>query len=296
MKYNFNLWSLLAILSFLFGYTGNVIAQESAEIDQDKKAMVLRMGEFAWLDPAKPTEDRMAELKEVIKAKVAETATISKRFKVLDDEVAKDLNAYLQSEAFMNLSNEELHQITTDLMNDYSLTGEITKCKFTKRTTGAKGYTCLLTLKLTVFNSRDDANGEAVASRSFVSDFKNMIVRNTSDAALDDALQSMTQKMVDFFANNFSIYGTLLKYDGNEVIISCGKDQGIEKGNEFQVLSVIVAKGTKPQTTHVGKIKVKELLADGTSVCSISDGKDGIMERFRNASNTNWLQCKLILK
>lgn len=296
MKRHFNIWSILMVLIFLMVYAGNVMAQETVEADQDKKAMVLRMGEFAWLDPIKPSEDRMAELMELVKAKVGETATASKRFMVLDDEITKDVESYLQSEAFMSLNNDELHKVATDLMNDYSLRGEITKCKFTKRTTGAKGYTCLLTLKLTVANSRDGANGESVASRSFVSDFKKMIVRNTSEAALDDALQSMTQKMVDFFANNFSIYGTVLKYDGNEVVISCGKDQGIEKGNEFQVLNILLAKGSQPQTTHIGKIKVKELLPDGTSVCSISDGKDGIIERFKNTSSTNWLQCKLILK
>lgn len=291
---NIRQWGMIFLL--LLGTMGNLVAQETAETDQEKKAMVLRLGNFNWLDPMKPSEDKMLEHIEIIKAKVGETATTSKRFKVLDDEVAKDLNAYLQSEAFMNLSNDELHRLATDLMNDYSLVGDITKCKFTKRTSGAKGYTCILTLKLTVFNSRDNANGEAVASRSFVSNFKNMIVRNTPEAALDDALQSITEKMVDFFANNFSIYGTVLKYDGNEVIISCGKDQGIEKGNEFQVLNITVAKGTKPQTTHVGKVKVKELLPDGTSICSISDGKDVIVERFNSASNTNWLQCKLILK
>lgn len=293
MKWVSNIFAILITMTILWGYAENLSAQNPIP-DQHKKNMILRMGEFKWLDPVKPSEDKIIELTEIIKAKVAEAATTSKRFEVLDDVITEDVSRYVQNEAFMDLPVEKMREIVTGVMNDNLLVGEITKCKFTKRTTGANGYTCILTLKLTVANAYN--KGEIVSSRSFVSEFKKLVVKNTSEAALDDALQSLTEKMINYFSRNFAVYGTILKYDKDNVIISCGKEQGIVSGNSFQVINVNMSEKGKPQNTFVGKIKVKEILADGTSICSISEGEDAIKERFLNSSKNNWLQCKLILK
>ena len=86
-------------------------------------------------------------------------------------------------------------------------------------------------------------------------------VRNTAEAALDDALQSITDKLVDYFSHNFSVYGTLVSYDGSKAILSCGSPQGVVEGDEFQVLQVTMMDGGKVQKEHIGKLKVKELIA-----------------------------------
>lgn len=293
MKSVSTIFTTISLFLIFYGYANDAAAQVPAP-EQNKKAMILRIGEFKWLDPVKPSEDKITEFTEIIKAKVAEAATTSKRFEVLDDEITEDVNKYAQSEAFMDLPAEKLREIITGAMNDHLLVGDITKCKFTKRTTGAKGYTCVLTLKLTVANAYN--KGEIVSSRSFVSNFKDLIVKNTAEAALDDALQSVTRKMVDYFSNNFAVYGSILKYDKSNVVVSCGKEQGVKPGDPFQVVNIILSKGTNPQQVHIGKIKVKDVLPDGTSVCGITEGEEGIIERFNNASRNSWLQCKLILK
>lgn len=274
----------------------SVFAQDGTPaLAPDKKAMTLRMGEFQWIEPSKPAEDKMTGFIDIIKAKVAETVAASGRFEVLDDAITEDVNAYLQSEAFMQLPPEQYREAITGVMNDNVLVGEITKCKFTKRTTGAKGYLCMLALKLSVAKAYDKAN--IISSRMFVSGLrgKQLIVRNTAEAALDDALQSMTDKLVDYFSHNFSVYGTLVSYDGSKTVLSCGSPQGVAEGDEFQVLQVTMMDGGKTQTEHVGKLKVKELLPDGTSVCSMTENKDGIIQRFQTASKKSWLQCRLIL-
>ena len=273
----------------------SIAAQDGTTIPSDKKAMTLRMGEFKWVEPSKPAEEKMLGFIDIIKAKVAETVAASGRFEVLDDEVTEDVNAYLQSEAFMNLPPEQYREVITGVMNDNLLIGEITKCKFTKRTTGANGYLCMLALKLSVAKAYDKAN--IISSRMFVSSLsgKKLIVRNTTEAALDDALQSMTQKLIDYFSKNFSVYGTMVSYDGNKAVLSCGRTQGVEEGDEFQVLQVTLIDGGKTQTEHVGKLKVKELLPDGTSICNMTENKDEIIQRFQTSSNKNWLQCRLIL-
>lgn len=273
----------------------SIAAQDGTTIPSDKKAMTLRMGEFKWVEPSKPAEEKMLGFIDIIKAKVAETVAASGRFEVLDDEVTEDVNAYLQSEAFMNLPPEQYREVITGVMNDNLLIGEITKCKFTKRTTGANGYLCMLALKLSVAKAYDKAN--IISSRMFVSSLsgKKLIVRNTTEAALDDALQSMTQKLIDYFSKNFSVYGTIVSYDGNKAVLSCGSPQGVEEGDEFQVLQVTLIDGGKTQTKHVGKLKVKELLPDGTSICNMTENKDEIIQRFQTSSNKNWLQCRLIL-
>lgn len=42
-------------------FLGNisVSAQDGTTISADKKAMTLRIGEFKWIEPAKPAEDKM---------------------------------------------------------------------------------------------------------------------------------------------------------------------------------------------------------------------------------------------
>lgn len=261
--------------------------------DQDKKAMILRMGEFEWLDPVKPSEDKIAEIIEIVKAKVAEAATASKRFEVLDTAIIKDVNAYFQSEAFMDLSEEQRKKEVMAAQNDNTLVGKITKCKFTKRTAGAQGYTCIVTLKLDVANAMN--NAEVLESRSFISNFKKMIVKNTPEAALDDALQSMTEKMTDFFANNFAVFGAVDKIKDGDAIITCGQPQGVKDGDEFQVSLATYQNGALTEKP-IGIVKVKALMADGTSVCNIKDGKDAIVENNVNRSQNQWLRCKLILK
>lgn len=261
--------------------------------EQDKKAMILRMGEFEWLDPVKPSEDKIAEIIEIVKAKVAEAATASKRFEVLDTAIIKDVNAYFQSEAFMDLSEEQRKKEVMAAQNDNTLVGKITKCKFTKRTAGAQGYTCIVTLKLDVANAMN--NAEVLESRSFISNFKKMIVKNTPEAALDDALQSMTEKMTDFFANNFAVFGAVDKIKDGDAIITCGQPQGVKQGDEFQVSLATYQNGTLTEKP-IGIVKVKALMADGTSVCNIKDGKDAIVENNTNRSQNQWLRCKLILK
>lgn len=262
--------------------------------EQDKKALILRMGEFKWLEPVKPSDDKVAEILEIVKAKVGETATSSKRFEVLDDEVTDSQNNYFQSEQFMELSPAQMKEEILKAVNDNTLIGELTKCKFTKRTTGAQGYTCILTVKLAVANAMN--NGELLSSRSFVSNFKNMIVKNTPEAALDDALQSMTEKMTDYFANNFAVFGAIDKIKDGDAIITCGQKQGVKEGDEFQVTLASIEKNGTLIEKPVGIVKVKSLMADGTSICGIKDGKDAIVDNNINKSQNQWLRCKLILK
>ena len=69
----------------------SISAQDGTTISADKKAMTLRMGEFKWIEPAKPAEDKMQSFIDIIKAKVAETVATSGRFEVLDDEITEDI-------------------------------------------------------------------------------------------------------------------------------------------------------------------------------------------------------------
>lgn len=294
MKLNVNYKIYGVLLTLLLG-CASVAAQDASIISTDKKAMTIRMGEFKWVDTSRLSEEKKLGFLDMIKAKVAETVAASGRFEVLDDEVTEDVNSYLQSEAFMSLPPEQYREVITGVMNDNLLIGEVTKCKFTKRTTGANGYLCMLAIKLSVAKAYDKAN--IISSRMFVSSLrgKKLIVRNTTEAALDDALQSMTEKLVDYFSSNFSVYGTILSYDGNKAVLSCGQPQGVDKGDEFQVLQVTLLDDGKTQTEHIGKLKVKELLPDGTSVCSMTENKDEIIQRFQAASHKSWLQCRLIL-
>lgn len=280
----------VVLLSMVFACACMLNAQEH---ESEKKAMILRMGEFKWLETAEPKDKD--EYIMHIQAIAGDAATQSGRFEVVDEEIADSESKFFMREEFMDLDESKRKELLGKLMNDYSLFGEITKCKFTKRTSGAMGYTCVVTVKLSVTNALSGKD-EFVASRTFVSDFKKMIVKNTMGAALDDALQSMSSKMVSFFANNFAVTGAVAKIQNGDVVITCGQPQGVKKGDEFQVSFVsIAADGTRTEVP-VGIVKVKDLLADGTSVCDVKSGKAEINEKFIASNTSQWLSCKLILK
>lgn len=281
------IWLLLS-LTLAFACALNAQEHESG-----KKAMLLRMGEFKWLETAEPKDKD--EYITHIQAIAADAATRSGRFEVVDDEIANSESRFFMREEFIEIEESKRKELLGKLMNDYTLFGEITKCKFTKRTSGAMGYTCVATIKLSVTNALSGKD-EFVASRTFVSDFKNMIVKNTMGAALDDALQSVLPAMVAFFTNNFAVNGTVAKIQNGDIVISCGQPQGVKKGDEFQVTFVTVAGNGTRTEIPVGIVKVKNLLADGTSVCDIRSGKDAINEKFIASNTSQWLNCKLILK
>lgn len=268
-------------------------ALNAQEHESEKKAMVLRMGEFKWLETAQPKDKE--EFIMQIQAIAADAATQSGRFEVVDEEIADTESKFFMREEFMDLEESKRKELLGKLMNDYTLFGEITKCKFTKRTSGAMGYTCMMTIKLSVTNALSGKD-EFVASRSFVSDFKKMVVKNTMGAALDDALQSVSPKMISFFTNNFAVIGSIVKLQDGNAVISCGQPQGVKKGDEFQVSFVTLGEGGTRTEVPVGVIKVDNLLADGTSVCDIKSGKDSINEKFVASNTSQWLSCKLILK
>lgn len=256
--------------------------------------MILRMGEFKWLEAAEPKDKD--EYIMYVQAMAADAATQSGRFEVVDEAIANSESRFFMREEFIDLEENKRKELLGKLMNDYTLFGEITKCKFTKRTSGAMGYTCVMTVKLSVTNALSGKD-EFVASRTFVSEFKkNMIVRNTMGAALDDALQSVSPKMVSFFTNNFAVTGAVARIQDGDVIITCGQPQGVKKGDEFQVTFVTMADDGSRTEQPVGIVKVKSLLADGTSVCDIKSGKNEINEKFIASTISQWLNCKLILK
>ncbi|MDR0657830.1 MAG: hypothetical protein LBG18_02650 [Mediterranea sp.] len=282
--------NLCVLLSLIFACTCVLNAQEH---ESEKKAMILRMGEFKWLETAEPKDKD--EYITHIQAIAADAATQSGRFEVVDEEIADSESKFFMREEFMDLEESKRKELLGKLMNDYTLFGEITKCKFTKRTSGAMGYTCVLTVKLSVTNALSGKD-EFAASRTFVSDFKKLVVKNTMGAALDDALQSVSPKMISFFTNNFAVTGAVAKIQDGDVVITCGQPQGVKKGDEFQVTFVTIADDGARTETSVGIVKVKSLLADGTSICDIRNGKDAIGEKFIASSTSQWLNCKLILK
>lgn len=281
---------ILVLLSLVLVCNYTLNAQEH---ESEKKAMILRMGEFKWLETAEPKDKEEYIMQ--IQAIAADAATQSGRFEVVDDEIADSESKFFMREEFMDLEESKRKELLGKLMNDYSLFGEITKCKFTKRTSGAMGYTCVVTVKLSVTNALSGKD-EFVASRTFVSDFKKMVVKNTMGAALDDALQSVIPKMVSFFANNFAVTGAIAKIQGGDVVITCGQPQGVKKGDEFQVTFVTMANDGTRAEMPVGIVKVRDLMADGTSICDIKSGKSEISEKFIASNTSQWLNCKLILK
>ncbi|MDD4610116.1 MAG: hypothetical protein WCQ82_04280 [Bacteroidaceae bacterium] len=279
------------LISFVLFFTQLLFAQERA-----KTAMVLRIDTILFSDNQFNANKEYAEM---VRAKIAEAAVSSGRFTVIDDDAAKSQIKYMSNEAFIDLSPERRIEYLNNVSNDFSLSCTVTRCQITKKTSGASGYTCVMALTPRIVNT-NSSQLEVAESRTFISNFKKIIVRNTVEAAIDEALQSLTQKMVDYFTNNFAVYGAMKKYEGKYMIISCGAEQNVHKKDIFEVNYVTLIRdgnGDFQRTEKlVGIAKVVELLPDGTSRCKMKEGKNQIIQSFEKVSMNSFVQCKLVLK
>lgn len=273
-----------------------VLAVVAVGQDKSKTAMTLRLDKFTF---ANYSLNKKVELLEMTRQKVAEAAVTSGRFTVIDDEAAESQIKYMSNEAFIDLPLEQRVDYLLKLSNDFSLSCKITKCQITKKRGAANGYTCLLALTIRVVNT-NTAELVVSESRTIYSAYKRLIVKNTLQAAFSDALESMTNKLVNYFNHNFAVLGVMKKYTKKRVVVTCGSKENVRRKDEFLLNLVTINKESNGEFKRtqklIGTIKVDKLLPDGTSSCKITSGKEIIFNTFNHLDKNSFIQCKLVLK
>lgn len=277
----------------------SLLAQEVS----DKNAMVLRVGKMEFLDPAlksKIKPDFKETLLQILEGSLRAAAGESQRFEITDSLTAAKLDDEMRSEVAAVVDDP---QRAADLRKkafeaifaiDWVLDGAITQVQMMRK--GNYGYICTAHITVTVKDRRSDVL-RVVDSRPFVNEVKKTKIRPKANEAFQAALDEMYPRLVDYFTNNFPVYGKLLRLnEDNDAIVNCGLKYNLQKGDVFQVTHMIPQKNADEKFYYeenvIGTLKVKEVL-DESCTCSITSGEDKIISVNEQGG---FMQCKQIMK
>lgn len=287
------------LIGLLLAFAVGAFAQSKGKNTMMLRLVDIKVTDGTLLNTAREQEAKgnlkPKELIEVyesnVRSKLNEVVRACGRFEISDQKVIDVLDGDAVDIVFLkNLSKEERIEYVSSLQNDYALSCDINSCQFTRKAGGA-GYSCVIRLKVNIYDARDSV-AAALVSREFLSDIKKTLIRPNRDAACQEALSTLTEPLSDFFMNNIPVYG-LLNYEGDNYVVTCGENLRIKKGDQFQVSLVTYSDGER-KSEVVGVVKVKDVLAT-TSVVSFSEGKDRILELIPTLDINSFLQCRLLL-
>ena len=279
---------LIACLCVLM-YAPSLWAQEVT----DKNAMVLRVGKMEFQDPA---------LKDRIKPAFKETglAILDESLRTAAGESPARLDEEMRSEQAAIVDDpkraSELRKKAFEAIFavDWTMDGAITQVQMMRK--GNYGYICTAHITVTVKDRRSEVL-RVVDSRPFVNVVKKTKIRPTADQAFRAALDEIHPRLVEYFTNNFGVYGKLLKLnEDNDAVVNCGLKYNVQKGDVFQVTHMVPQKTADDKfyyaETVIGTLKVKEVL-DESCVCKITSGEEEIISVNETGG---FMQCKQIMK
>lgn len=289
------IFSVLLGLFFLSG----LYAQEVS----DKNAMVLRVGQMEFLDPvlkSKIKPDFKQGLLAILEESLRSAAGESQRFEITDSLTAAKLDDEMRSEIAAVVDDpqraSELRKKAFEAIFaiDWVMDGAITQVQMLRK--GNYGYICTAHITVTLKDRRSDVL-RVVDSRPFVNEVKKTKIRPTADAAFRAALDEIQPRLVEYFSNNFPVYGKLLRLnEKNDAIVNCGLKYRLQNGDVFQVTHMIPQKTADDKFYYeeqvIGTLKVKEVL-DEACVCNITSGEDQIISVNEQGG---FMQCKQIMK
>lgn len=234
----------------------------------------------------------------LVTEKVVEMLTNSKRFKVVDRTSIDDIHAELElqkSEAFMDSKN--LVEQDVAVAAEKMITGNINKIPILRELNAngtVKGYKANVSFQIKVV---DVATGLSTEASSF--DGKPSDLMLSPESAVTQAMQSLQEKLEDYFRKNFPVSGKIVKIikenkDGAEVIlINAGKKNGVKEGDTFKVSLIEVLEG-EILPIEIGIIKVGKLVGESFSECIVPKKIAGIVrEKFTVNAD---IKCELIVK
>lgn len=241
------------------------------------------------------TDSKYAKL---VTEKVVEMLTNTKRFRVVDrtsfDKIREELELQ-KSEAFMdskNLVEQDIAIAAEKLIN-----GHINKIPIyaIKNINGSiKGYKGSVSFQMKVVDVATGLSTEAVSFDGKASD-----LMLSPESAVNQAMQSLQEKLYDYFKKNFPVSGKIqkvLKESKNRiemVLLNVGKKQGVNKGDRFSVQAIEMLDG-EPYPSDLGIIQVQNLSGDTFSACKVPSK---VSENLKVKLSTHTtIICKMIIE
>ena len=231
-----------------------------------------------------------------ITEKVVEMLTQSKRFQVVDRTSDDKIKGELENQKSENFIDSK-HTSRQGVMvgADYIITGHIRQINITRimnanNTIG--GYKASLSFTLKIVETSTGLSSEA---QSFESKGGDKAL--SPERAVDEAIRTLTDKLEDYFTNNFPLNVKIVKVlttkgdAATTVLIAGGKAVGLKEGDKF-IVQKIEMLGGKPYPTEIATIKVTKVVSDDFSECSLpKGGSTDILTLFNNSQQLN---CKLV--
>lgn len=289
----------LVLLFLTAFFISPLLAQEVS----DKNAMVLRVGQMEFLDPAlkdKIKPDAKSNFLQILESSLRAAAGESQRFEITDSLTAAKLDEAMRSELAAVVDDP---QRAADMKKkafeaifaiDWVMDGAITQVQMMRK--GNYGYICTAHITVTIKDRRSDVL-RVVDSRPFVNEVKKTKIRPKSHEAFQAALDEIYPRLVAYFSNNFPVYGKLLRLnEDNDAVVNCGLKYNLQKGDVFQVTHMVPHKNADEKFYYeenvIGTLKVKEVL-DEACICNITSGEDKILSINEQGG---FMQCKQIMK
>ncbi len=139
-------------------------------------------------------------------------------------------------------------------------------------------YRCLISVTVNLKNIHDDT---VENSHTFSITDSDMSWLGSTDKAVNDALERLTRKVIDYYNGLFPISASIIeggevkKDKQKEVYIDLGTADGAYKGLQFDVFLVKNIAG-KEARTMIGRLKIEEVEGDEISLCKVTKGSDKI--------------------
>lgn len=130
-------------------------------------------------------------------------------------------------------------------------------------------------------NLKDAYDGTLVNSKTFSISDSDLYWMTSGEKAVSNALERLTSNVADYYNHIFPLYASIIekgetkKNKQKEVYIDLGSQDGVYKGQQFDVFSVKTIAGREAKTI-IGRLKIEEIEGEDISLCKVTKGSDKI--------------------
>lgn len=219
-----------------------------------------------------------------VRSKVIEGLTATQRFRVIDMTSSEALQTEEQrrlAESAMNDVNAR-QQLMSTLAAEYIIRGEVTTVDGIRKVMddGTVYYDGNIAFTIHLVNPTDGTN---IASETFTHNSLTADTGSTPVEAVNRTCERIVKDMRTFVDNHLKLGGAIVAIDESKkdkavtVYIDLGSDDGIQKGQKFEVFQEVDIAGEK-STKKIGELTAEEVVSGGRTLCKVNKGGEEIMQ------------------
>lgn len=237
---------------------------------------------------AKFTSESDSKFVTVITKEVIEILVQSNRFQVVDRtnySTVKEELELQKSEEFIDSKKRAAQGM--ELGAQHLVTGNVIKLNVyaMKNVDGSiNGYKSSMSFQLQISDVSTGRSSKAVSFQSKVSP-----LMLSAESAVNDAVKSLDNDLIEWVNTNFPIQVKLLKIlttqstEASTILITGGKSYGLKIGDVLLVQKNEKIEGQN-YPTEIGKVKITKLAGESFAECLVKTGGEQILTSFKENS------------